>query len=99
MQRVIKTNKVTMVSDQDKSMISQSEPTVDEHEDYLSKLLMRPLVDFKKLPVKEEGQTLQDGISKYKESKQKEGALESLNDENIETILNGQSQFKRYKKA
>jgi hypothetical protein len=42
---------------------------------------------------------LQDGISKYKESKQKEGALESLNDENIETILNGQSQFKRYKKA
>ena len=80
-----------MISDQDRSMISQSEASVDEHEDYLSKLLMRPLVEFKKLQIKEEGQTLQDGISKYKESKQKEGALESLNDENIDTIVNGQT--------
>lgn len=90
---MIKTNRVCIKSDQDKSMISHEKSDVDEsqdtHRDYLNNLMMRPLVEFKKLLVKAEGDTQANGINKYKESKQKESALEALSDENIEAIING----------
>lgn len=58
---------------------------------------MRPLVEFKKIALKPEGK-LSDGIAKYKDSKQKESALQSLTDDNIDTIINGRkSSLKKFR--
>lgn len=46
--------------------------------------MMRPLVDFKKLTIKDGEDSLTNGILKYKQTKQKESALESLNDGNLD---------------
>jgi len=51
---------------------------------------MRPLVDFKKIVLKSEGDSLADWELKYKQAKQKETALESLNDSNLDKIIYGQ---------
>jgi len=59
---------------------------------------MRPLVEFKKIPINPQSK-LAEGVDKYKESKQKESALEGLTDDNIETIINGRKlSFKKFKK-
>ena len=101
MQQVLKTNKITIVSELDKSLVSQRSDSEmqDQHQEYLNQLIMRPLVDFKKIVLKSEGDSLASCELKYKQAKQKETALESLNDTNLDKIIYGKrhQSFKKFK--
>jgi len=54
---------------------------------------MRPLVDFKKIVLKNEDDSLANCELKYKQAKQKETALESLNDTNLDKIIFGKRHY------
>ena len=85
MQKVIKVNQVNLPKD-----VSQLSPEdVKANTDHLSGLLMRPLFEFTKTEPKRKVQ-LDVYQQKYKLSKHKENALESLSDANINFVITGQ---------